>query len=142
MKDLNYVLRKAYYDRLNNVVVDSSPIPFYDTVPTTASEPYMYVSDFTSFDRGDKSTFGQEATITLVVVTKQGNTEGGRKSSDDIANKIIEEIRTRSANYLTLGNDHYIITTTLDNTSSFIESVEGGKLVIRSIRFRHITSEN
>jgi len=141
MKDAGYELRKAYYDRLNNITVNATTIPFYDIVPTTASEPYMYVSDYTANDFGDKTTYGQEVTITLHVVTRQGNTEGGRKDNDDVANEIIEQIRTRSQNYLSLTN-HYIITTTLDNTTSIVEGVEGGKIVRRLIRFRHIIAEN
>lgn len=141
MKDLADELIKAYYDKLNNIVVGSFTVPFYDIVPTGASHPYIHVTDFTSNDVEDKTEFGQEVTLTINIVSKYGHKEGGRKDTDDISDKVIQDIRTRSSGYLSLTN-HYIITTTLDNTLSFITEIEGGKLITRSIRFRHIIGEN
>lgn len=140
MKDCFYELRKAYFDRLNNIIVNGTKIPFYDIVPTTADEPYIYVLDCTTNEEGDKTDYGQEVTITINIVQKYDNSKGGHKEVDNIASEVIRLIRTRSSGYLTMTN-HYIIVTTLDNSVSLTEQTEKGKLVTRSVRFRHTISE-
>ena len=137
LKDAAFKLRSSYFTLLNGVI----SVPIYDgaAVPSNAPVSYVVFGGFTSEDRPDKTSFAVEATQTLIVVTRFTG-EGSTKTSDDIAAEIIDIIRARPLT-LDLTPDFDILTATLDNSSTTIETTEDGKAVNRSIRFRHIICE-
>lgn len=140
MIDVSTILRTAYFTRLNGAVtLNSAAVPVYDKVIATATEPYIQIGDFTDVENSTKNSYSHEVTQTLVIKTKYLGDTGGKKDSDSIANQITVLVRTRTP--MSIGTTAHIITTTLDNTNSFEQQVEGGVLVIRVLRFRHIISE-
>jgi len=143
MKTPAEALRTAYISALNGNLTDlnSNNVPVYDRVPTNAGDNYVYFSDYTENDsRTDKTEFGTEVTITLVVSCRYKMDNGGKLESDRIANQIIQLIRKRSV--LSLSSPFYMITSTLDNSLTFEKKINTGVEISRTLRFRHIIGEN
>ena len=136
-------LREAYFTALNGNLtdLDSANVPLYDRVPSTAGAKYCYVSDYTVNDSlTDKSAYGFEATITLVVVCKYSGDFGGKKEADRVAEQITTLIRTRGV--LSMGAEFTMLTSQLDASNTFEQNVEGGFQTNRVLKFRHLIAEN
>jgi hypothetical protein len=140
MKDPATAIRTAYYNALNNVVtLNSSPVPFYDQVPSNAAYPYMYVSDFTCVEETTKDNFGWNATVTIVTAMKYPANYGGQSDIDNIAGQIENLVRganTTSQPLSFLPNFQNVITE-MDQSNFFRAQVPDGIMFYRTLKFRH-----
>jgi len=140
MKDPATAIRTAYYNALNNVVsLNSSPIPFYDQVPSGAAYPYIYVSDFTCTEETTKDIFGWDATITLVAAMKYTANYGGESDIDTIAWQIENIVRggTTTSQPLSFSPDFLNVITQLDQSNFFKALAPDGIVFYRTLKFRH-----
>lgn len=140
MKDLGYILRKQYKARLS-LTYNGAEVSVYDSsgVLANAQAPYVLLGAFntTETGQGAKDNYAQMCTLLVDVVTKYGNSEGGKKQADEIANQIIEQIRTRTNGYLDLSPNFQMVTTTVESSNTLEQMVADGVLVRRLIRFNH-----
>jgi hypothetical protein len=146
MKDCFNILQTKYYEALNgSLSYNGSNIPVYDSssIPANALQPYVILSDVfaTELGEGSKSSYGQEVIFECRVVIKYLNAYGGKKEASNIANQIIEIIRTRQVGYLDLSPDFYMIKSELESTNTLEELVSDGVLISRIIRFNHTIQE-
>lgn len=134
MKDCSKNLRIAYLTALSGISVT-----VYDRVPNTVSGNYVRIGPFVGLDDSEKTRFGQIVTQDVEVIAKYDADMGGKEETDDIADEIIDIIRTRSQ--LDLTPTFNIIVTTLDSTSIFEEETEKEYVYRRVIRFRHLIEQ-
>lgn len=140
MKDTAKAIRTAYYSALNNVVtLNSSPVPFYDQVPSGAAFPYMYVSDFTCVEETTKDVFGWNATITIVAAMKYTANYGGQSDIDNIAGQIENIVRgaATTSQPLSFLPDFMNVITELDQSNFFKVEAPDGIVFYRTLKFRH-----
>jgi len=143
MNDPMKALKNAYDSALGNISVGSLQIPFYKVVNDSANEDYMYIQDFTMVESSAKDDYQTECTITIAIASNYNNAYGDIDSGDDIANKILQTINVKAGNYLDLtGDGFYVITTSLDNSTSAVRQEKDGTSLVRTLRFRHIIGES
>ena len=144
MKDPATAIRSAYYTALNNVVtINSSPVPFYDQVPSDSAYPYIYVSDFTCTEETTKDVFGWNATITLVAAMKYDANYGGQSDIDNVAGQIENIVRgsTTTNQPLSFSPNFQNVITQLDQSNFFKAMAADGIVFYRTLKFRHRIQE-
>jgi len=144
MKDPATAIRSAYYTALNNVVtLNSSPVPFYDQVPSDSAYPYIYVSDFTCTEETTKDVFGWNATITLVAAMKYDANYGGQSDIDNVAGQIENIVRgsTTTNQPLSFSPNFQNVITQLDQSNFFKAMAADGIVFYRTLKFRHRIQE-
>ena len=140
MKDASKTIRTAYYNTLNNTTsLNSTPVPFYDAVPSDSSYPYIYVSDYTAVEETTKDVFGQNVTVTLVVAMKYPANYGGQADIDVIAGQVIGIVRGTftTSQPLSFAPDFQNVVTQLDQSNFFKQEVADGIVFYRTLKFRH-----
>lgn len=140
MRDPRKALRTAYISALSGLTYNGDPVTVYDKVPQSAIYPYVEIAEQTSVDGSDKSSYGQEVTVLLNVVTGFEPGIGGSSPSDDIANSILSTIyiRGQEKTVLDLSGDNFSVTTTaLDSDTPLKELDENYHFYRRLLRFRH-----
>jgi len=138
----NKALQTAYYQALNgNISYDGSNVPVYDIVPKDADYPYIVFVSQNTIEDVTKDDFGTEIVFELDVVTGFEGSFGGKSQAYDISDDVVQAIRTRTANYLSLSG-FTMITTTLDSSLILQEDYENYVLYINKLRFRHKIQEN
>ena len=138
----NKALQTAYYQALNgNISYDGSNVPVYDIVPKDADYPFIVFVSQNTIEDVTKDDFGTEIVFELDVVTGFEGSFGGKSQAYDISNDVVQAIRTRTANYLSLSG-FTMITTTLDSSLILQEDYENYVLYINKLRFRHKIQEN
>jgi len=130
-KDPSYIYRKAYFDKLNNniSVIAGKFIPIYDTVPADAVAPFVILSSTSLSPLNDSLSFGYEADIVIDIVTRF-KSGGGKKLSDDIANKVFEKVYNKDNFY---EDENWNITSTQLEKSIYLESESTSGYVIRKL---------
>ena len=141
MQDVNYSVRKAYFQaRQGFVIVDSSAIEVYDRMaPNNAAYPYIILSTQTDVDDSVKSCQGHECTMLLDVVT---GFNGAVKSDmvDSICSQILGIINSIN-NRLTLTNNLQLISTRLISDNTIESQNDVWKILRRLLRFAHKVHE-
>lgn len=142
MKDLYTSLRTAYHTALNgNLSYGGSNVPVYDRVPNTATYPYVVYGQFSTTEIFASDVYIQDSTQELEVITGFDGNHGGNAMADSISNQIITIIRTRTEGYIDLSPNFKMISSTLDNSTSFVEDSVSHLIYRRLIRFRHKIEE-
>jgi len=107
-------VRKSIYDAMNDMVISSTEIPFYDSRVTGSVIPPYYVlmtTQTNEVDKNNKCEWFWDSSILLDIVTvygSQGNT-GSRLMADDIADEVRSRINSIA---LDVGSGLEIITKT------------------------------
>lgn len=140
MNDLSTTIRTAYISAISSLTdLSGSSVSLYDRVPANAPDKYAYFSGYTDIEYTDKTAYGHECTLTIVVVCQYTMNAGGQKEIDHISNQIVGYIRTRTGLDLSPSYDH--ISVTLDNMNTAFREIQGGVEYQKSIRFRHLVKE-
>ena len=137
MKDPRKAIRSAYRTALSSLTYNGSSVPVYDKVPQNASYPYVHIAEQTTLDLSDKTSYGQDVTVLLDIVTGFTPNIGGKSPSDDIANEILQVIHIRGTNIDLSGNNFNCVTTMLESDTSLEELEENYHIYRRLLRFRH-----
>tara|TARA_S200002703_G_C3731930_1_gene224966 strand:- start:182 stop:610 length:429 start_codon:yes stop_codon:yes gene_type:complete len=133
----NKALQTAYYQALNgNISFGGSNVPIYDVVPDGDNYPYILLGSQNVIEDVSKDDFGTEIVMDIDVVTGFEGSFGGKSMAYDISDDVVNAIRTRTANYLSLSG-FTMITTTLDSSLILQEDYENYVLYINKLRFRH-----
>lgn len=130
MKDANKPVRKAFFDRIINLSYSC-----YDAVPETASTPYCYLYNQSSYQEGNNDQFGQIATISVDIVKEYQKDYGGAKDVDTIANAIMVSVLQQPPNQLTItGFD--CVSCTLEGTNTINTTTQTNNVYIRTLKFK------
>lgn len=126
-------VRKAIYDLINNMVVDTKTIPCYDMRATNYDgDAYVILSTQTNNQEFNKCDNGWLSTILLDVFTRYRKNTGSRLLADNIAEAILTNLYGMTldpASGLTLNN--VVITLPNDITD------ESGKEIIHRKLIRY-----
>lgn len=141
MNDVNYELRKMYFQVLNtHLVYNSQPVKVYDKfAPNDAVYPYVILSTQTDVEDSAKNIQGHACSMLVDIVTGYTG-EVNSVPMDTIAGQI-QGIINPSTGRLTIGGGFQLIRTRKisDNT---LESQNGTyKILRRLLRFDHIIHE-
>ena len=136
MKDPKRQLQTAYF----GILSDALDVSVYDFVPSDPSYPYVKIGEYTEVDYSDKTRFGEDLTIIIQVVDRSGASGGSRLALYDIVAKVKSAIRARPVPF-DLG-DFNVITSTVDNETTFRELTDTHLYYNTNIRFRHLIEQN
>ena len=141
MKDYAQELQTAYFDLLNtNITYGGSIVPVYDVVPRNPVYPYIEIGSKTDVQRGTKSSFGNEVTQGVSIVSRFDSTAGGSRASIyQISDKLQTIIASRPVPFNIDGLN--VITSTLDNALTRKELTESHLYIVYELRFRHIIEQ-
>lgn len=97
-------VRKAIFDLINNMVVNTYPIPCYDVKATNfKGKFYVLMSTQTNNMEQDKCNKGWEHSILLDIVTRYDRNTGSRVLADDIAQEILTKLNGLTITGFTIG---------------------------------------
>lgn len=140
MNDPKTLLQTAYFTLLNgNLTYNSVNVPVYDRVPDNAVYPHVVLGHYTSTDDSDKSSFGENMTVTLHVVDRYINSSGSRKAINSVTGQIKQIIRVRPVPISIAGFN--VGTSYIDNESSNEEITDTYLYIYNNIRFRHLIEQ-
>jgi len=138
MKDPILPVSNAYLAALDNISVGGNQIPFYRVVPESANNEYTYISAIRAEEEGDKSSFGAVVNVEVTVVTDDHGSHGRIDNSEDISDKVVDNIKNTLSSKLDLSPDGFLMVTSRMLSSELKPGTEKSKGAIkRVIKFRH-----
>ncbi len=138
MKDVKRDLQTDYFSLLTGIVIDGYTVPVYDDVPQDATYPYIKLGEWTEVDFSDKTSFGGDVTLTVQIVDRfQGTVSRGKMY--DVLDEVKQIIRSRPAPFNLVGWN--ILTSVVDNETTFRQLTDTFVYVYSNIRFRHLAEQ-
>ena len=140
MNNPSVALQTAYYTALTSpaLTVGGNTIPVYSDMAQNSATNYIVLGQQTIVDDADKEVFGSQMTQSVTVVTTFDSDIGGKKLSSQIADAVMQRIRTRARLALTGFN---MITSTLDSYVTISEKTSTTTVIRAELRFRHIIEQ-
>lgn len=143
MLDPTLELREAYIDKLGTLQILGETIPVYDefmgaTVANIGyAQAYCLVTNQTAQDILIKTGFYNDCSITVDVVTKFPKNKGGKKLSEQIANEVLQLIRTGSTSDYPAMTNFQIVTCQLLTNQGLIEENTANTVFRKILGFTH-----
>ncbi len=139
MKDINYALRKAYFDALSGIT--DVPV-YYQCLPNNAApESYIVYRSIQSTDASTKNSSDTFTNITVEIHTYTDIVNSGL-SADEIADEVYSRIYAFTQDVLELDGVQMVNTkATNDVTQNFIMQ-SNRQYISRYITFRHYIFQN
>lgn len=123
MKDAIRFVRKAIITKLTgNVTIDGSAVLVYNRVPTEAVYPFIKVYSVSTDETDQNQTSFTTETITRIeCVTRYSSNDGGELDVNIMVEQCLEQLRTRSANYINLVSDGFRVYTSVNEGVKYLE---------------------
>ena len=123
MKDAIRFVRKAIITKLTgNVTIDGSAVSVYNRGPTDASYPFIKVYSVSTDETDQNQTSFTTETITRIeCVTRFSSNDGGELDVNIMVEQCLEQLRTRSANYINLVSDGFNVYTSINEGVKYLE---------------------
>jgi len=121
LEAIHYV-RKAIIAKLNgNVLINNVAVPIYNRIPTDATYPLIRVYSVSS-DETDQNqqSFNTETITRIECISKFYSDDGGQLDTNLMVSQCLEQVRTRSANYIDLSSDNFKVYTSVNEGISYI----------------------
>lgn len=150
MLDNSTVLRDAYLTALADLELDGVPIPVYDealpvTGPVaqlTGCVAYVLLKNQTSVDISPDCQFQTMCSIQVDIVTKFALSQGGKVTSERIANEVLQAIYpTASGEHLNVDSDFNILSTKLEMNKGLPEWNKTNTVFRKQLLFNHIIQQ-
>lgn len=122
LEAIHYV-RKAIIAKLSgNVLINSVAVPVYNRIPTDATYPLIRVYSV-STDETDQNqqSFNTETITRIECISKFYSDDGGQLDTNLMVSQCLENVRTRSANYIDITTDGFNVYTSVNNGVSYLE---------------------
>lgn len=152
MRDVKYDLHSAYSTLLTGSVIvpkeiwplpirpdNDYVVPVYDSIPANATFPYIKLQEWTEVDYSDKTSFGSDLTFTLQIVDRYQGTAAPKAVRNVITSKLKQIIRARPVPFDIFNWN--IISSVVDNETTFQEMDDTHTYVYNNIRFRHLAEQ-
>ena len=129
-------IRKAIFDKINNIVVSGKTIPCYDSRATNAPSNYVLLTAQTKeVDKGNKCSYSWETSTLIEIYTKVSSS--GNTGSRVLLNDIEEAVYTLLLPKLTVqGFTNITQNITFENS---LETVTESEIVFRSFLRLNLT---
>lgn len=135
----NKALQIAYFQALNgNITYDGSVVPVFDVVPHNQDYPYIFLGSQSTIESVSKDDFGFEVLFNVDIVTGFESSFGGKSQAYDITDDVVDTIRTRSNEYLSLGSGFGLYGITLDSSVITTERSDTHNIITNNIRIRNL----
>lgn len=134
-KDPKTELQTAYYQLLNGNVNVGGVIGVYDGIPADAEYPLISIGEYTQTDSSDKSSFGEDTTVTIKIIDRFSSSVISRAKIFAITAAVKGIIRTRPQ-AITLPS-YNVIRTIVDGQHTYRELSATHIYVHEVLRFRH-----
>jgi len=132
MKDANKAIRTAFFNR-----IIALGYTCYDNVPATASTPYCYLYNQSSYQDDVQDQFGQVCSISVDIIKEYQKDYGGGKDVDVISNAIMEDILQMPPNQIAVtGFD--VVSCTMEGTNTISTTTATNTTFIRTLKFKLI----
>jgi len=138
MRDIKRKLQTDYFSLLTGIVIDGYTVPVYDDVPQDATYPYIKLGEWTEVDFSDKTSFGGDVTLTVQIVDRFQGTVS-RAKMYDVVDEVKKIIRARPVPFNVVGWN--ILTSVVDNETTFRQLTDTFVYVYSNIRFRHLAEQ-
>lgn len=121
LEAIHYV-RKAIIAKLSgNVLINSAAVPVYNRIPTDATYPLIRVySVSTNETDQNQQSFNTETITRIECISKFYSDDGGQLDTNLMVSQCLENVRTRSANYIDLSSDNFKVYTSVNEGVSYI----------------------
>ena len=152
MNDIKYALPAAYIGLLKDAMTvpkETWPVPVrpaadytvpvYDSVPAAPTYPYVKVGEWTEVDYSDKTAFGSEVTLTLQIVDRYSGTAAPKAVRNVVTGLVKQIIRSRPVPFAITGWN--VLTSVVDNETTFTDMDQTHTYVYNLIRFRHLCEQ-
>ena len=129
-------IRKAIFDKINNIVVSGKTIPCYDSRATNAPSNYVLLTAQTKeVDKGNKCSYSWETSTLIEIYTKVSSS--GNTGSRVLLNDIEEAVYTLLLPKLTVqGFTNITQNITFENS---LETVTESEIIFRSFLRLNLT---
>lgn len=129
-------IQTQYFSLLNgNVTLSGQSVPVYDFLPASPSFPYIRIGEYTETDDSDKTSFGEDLTVTVQVVDRVGGSGGSRANLFSVIDQVKGIICTRPVAVTVSGFN--VLTATLESETTFRNLTDTHLYFYSSLRFRH-----
>jgi hypothetical protein len=122
LEAIHYV-RKAIIAKLNgNVLINNAAVPIYNRIPTDATYPLIRVYSVSS-DETDQNqqSFNTETITRIECISKFYSDDGGQLDTNLMVSQCLENVRTRSANYIDITANGFNVYTSVNNGVTYLE---------------------
>lgn len=139
MKDINYILRKKYYEVIKAIQYNSKDLPvFYGYAPDNYSaDVYVVISSINTSSIDTKTTTDEDFTIQIGIYSYEQKNNSGVKL-DNVAGDILEAIKPTPTSVLDLSADNLQMVN-LRKVSDNLQTISlgnNGVYINRFINFR------
>ena len=123
MKEAIHFVRKAIIAKLTgNVTIDGATVLVYNRIPTDAVYPLIRVYSVSSDETDqNQSSFTTETITRIECVTRFSSNDGGELDVNIMVEQCLEQLRTRSANYINLVSDGFNVYTSINEGVKYLE---------------------
>lgn len=139
MKDINYILRKKYYEVISAIQYDNKSLPvFYGYAPDNyTADVYVVIGSLSSSSIDTKTTTDEDFTIQLSIYSYAEKNNAGTKL-DNVAGDILEAIKPTPTSVLNLSSNNLQMVN-LKKVSDTLQTISlgnNGVYINRFINFR------
>jgi hypothetical protein len=123
MKEAIHYVRKSIIAKLSgNVLINDVAVPVYNRIPTDATYPLIRVYSVSS-DETDQNqqSFNSETITRIECISKFYSDDGGQLDTNLMVSQCLENVRTRSANYIDITANGFNVYTSVNNGVSYLE---------------------
>ena len=108
MKDASRFIRKEVYSALNgNITLNSSNVPVYNVVPSSATDPYILITSISNIIADDiKDAYLNQILTQVEIVTAFDTNTGGQLDANLAMNQITELLVSRNT-FFNLSSDNF-----------------------------------
>jgi len=108
MKDASRFIRKEVYSALNgNITLNSSNVPVYNVVPSSATDPYILITSISNLIADDiKDSYLNQIITQVEIVTAFDTNTGGQLDANLAMNQITELLVSRNT-FFNLSSDNF-----------------------------------
>ena len=123
MKEAIHFVRKAIIAKLTgNVTIDGATVLVYNRIPTDAVYPLIRVYSVSSDETDqNQSSFTTETITRIECVPRFSSNDGGELDVNIMVEQCLEQLRTRSANYINLVSDGFNVYTSVNEGVKYLE---------------------
>ena len=143
MRDASFILRSAYFSRLNGIQYQGNQVPVYDSYADVGeASPYIVLAEISDYSIDNKGSFEQTYLFTVDVVTEfpEGSNQG-RMMSEQIADLVLQAILPNLVTDIDLGPDFELVELRKVNGQSLTERSDTTKVFRKVLQFSNLVNQ-
>lgn len=137
--DPSYEVRVGYLVALQNLLYKDVLVPVFDEIRTSTdtSKNYIIISGQTFSEESLKCGFATSNAISLNIVTTFSLGTGSKKTSEEIANLVLERVYPENVETGITINNFHIWKTRLTMNRTLIDETADQRIITKILTFQH-----